>query len=222
MSRWKLSRLLLAIVAASAVAAPMQTRYSLGDFQCPACRDAARYRWPVKTMTDMDWRSVDLVTVSDVTVDWMARQPRPADVDPKFAYDHRISPLERQVFRIRARLSRFAPASDQDVHLDLVDLAIPERRMVVEVIDPGCYRACTPTAPVDQSAVEGLLRRFTVAREALTGQAFFRPAIDLMDAGSVIVTVTGVGFFDAPPGAGAMIGAPNGLELHPVLDVTFP
>jgi hypothetical protein len=217
-----LSRPLLAVVAAIAVAAPIQSQYSLSDFQCPACRDTARYRWPVKTMTDMDWRSVDLATVSDVTVDWMTRQARPSEVDPTFAYDHRVSPLERQVFRIRARLRRFAPASDQDVHLDLVDLANPERRMVVEVIDPRCYRACAPTAPVEQPAVEGLLRRFTVAREALTGQSFFRPAIDLMDAGNVIVTVTGVGFFDAPPGAGAMIGAPNGLELHPVLDLTFP
>jgi hypothetical protein len=43
-----------------------------------------------------------------------------------------------------------------------------------------------------------------------------------MDAGSVTLTVTGVGFFDAPLGAGPMIGAPNGLELHPVLDLTFP
>jgi hypothetical protein len=43
-----------------------------------------------------------------------------------------------------------------------------------------------------------------------------------MDAGNVFVTVTGVGFFDAPPGAGAMIRAPNGLELHPALELTFP
>jgi hypothetical protein len=52
--------------------------------------------------------------------------------------------------------------------------------------------------------VYGLLRRFIVAREALTGQSFFRPAIDLMDAGGLIVTVTSVGFFDAPAGAGAI------------------
>jgi hypothetical protein len=60
------------------------------------------------------------------------------------------------------------------------------------------------------------------ARQALVSQPLVRPIIDLDDAGDATVTVTDVGFVDAPPGAAFAIGTPNGFELHPVLHLTCP
>ena len=125
--------------------------------------------------------------------------------------DQRVSVLERQVFRVTARLRRILPFGDRDVHLDLVDLDDSSHHMIAEVIDPNCYRRCIPGS----REVDALVARLSRARQVLLAAPFFRPEIKWHDVEGVTVTVTGVGFFDRP--SGGSITARSGIELHPVL-----
>ena len=77
--------------------------------------------------------------------------------------------------------------------------------MIAEVPDPGCAGACA----------SGFATVYAQVRQKLltylnSAQSEARP----------LVRITGVGFFDYLHGQRGV--APNGIELHPVLDVEFP
>lgn len=188
----------------------------MDDSVCPACDSRDRYRWPVKVLADRDHESVTFEPVRDVSVKWLVSQLRPGGDQATHPWDQRVSDLERQVFRVRARLRRIYPFGDRDVHLDLVDPSDPSLQMIAEVIDPECYRLCS----AESATSKALIARFLRARQALLTASFYRPEIDLHEvSGGVTVTVTGVGFFDGV--SRGLIGARNRIELHPVLDLTI-
>jgi hypothetical protein len=194
------------------------SRLKPADITCPPCAGGRRYRWPVKTLTDRDWRQVRLAPVRQVTIADVQRFARP-DVDMEDMAGvaaRRVSPLEREVFRLRGRVRWILPATDRDVHLFLEDVENPKATMIVEVIDPVCYSECGHDVSV--------LQRLKEARAALEQACFFRPEMRWHEVDAV-VTVTGVGFFDyssGPPSYATraeQLRAVNGFELHPVLDL---
>ncbi len=114
----------------------------------------------------------------------------------------RVAPTETTVFSVHATLIEVKmEAGDSDYHLVLSD---GPQTMIVEVPSPDCITSSPfKTAIADVRAV--LFTRFHPR------SSFVATRTD--------VTVTGVGFFDRIHGQTGV--ARNGIELHPVLSITF-
>ncbi|HKW77540.1 MAG TPA: hypothetical protein VJQ09_00495 [Candidatus Limnocylindria bacterium] len=158
-------------------------------------------RWAVKTGVDADAGQVDTSTAKPATVTQMRAIPAPA----QRPQDHRVGPTETTVFTITGFIARYKREPDQDYHLVLAD---PNRNeMVIEVPLTDCIKGTSPFRAkivAARKAVDDVLQ--------VTGQ--FPPTDS-----KIPVRVTGVGFFDAKGhGSG---GTPNGIELHPVLEIVF-
>lgn len=186
---------------------------ALSDVPCLPCDGGVRLRWPVKTLTDTDWREVQLAPAHETTVSQLLKLPQPSrgEMFSDAAKSHRISPVERQVFTVTAPLRNIGPAIDRDVHLSLAGAEGTTDYMFAEVIDPDCYKQCASKSAENQAKVAALYGRFVATRRTLTSAAFFRPTFEAHTVDGVTVTVTGVGFFDP--------GYSNHIELHPVLDL---
>src|SRR5437879_12232484 len=77
--------------------------------------------------------------------------------------------------------------------------------MILEIPPPACVADTSPF----KNAITATRAKFDAAYTASTS---FKTA-------NVPVTVTGVGFFDFIHGQTGV--APNGIELHPLLDISF-
>lgn len=147
-------------------------------------------RWPVKILADRDRAKVNLNPV-DTTVHELCSRDRP---HRRYPYDRRVAQEELTTYRIRARLVRIRHERDSDLHLLLADPLSPSDRLIAEIPAPEC------------AVGTGLEDTYRRARQAVLA----------MTAGAV-VEVTGVGFFDFMHEQRGI--APNGIELHPVLDI---
>jgi hypothetical protein len=147
-------------------------------------------RWPVKTLTDKDATRVDLhpmdTTVAKLTAIPIHEIPYPED--------HRISPEEFHVYRVRARLLNVRREQDKDLHLIIADIERPDVRMIAEIPSPAC------------TAGSGHAGEYRRARD-----------IVLAAPRDAEIQLIGVGFFDFIHDQ--IGGAKNGIELHPVLGV---
>lgn len=163
-----------------------------GDFECGVDR------WPVKTLTDRDRRTVDF-TVRPTTVRALGRLRVPS-ARPQ---DRRAGVHERRVYCVEAWLLYARPQEDGDLHLALLDVGDETSEMVAEIPEPRCTVVCrSPYASVFAAA------RATVERRLATDTT-----------GVLRVVVAGVGFFDRKHGQSG--AAPNYFELHPVLSIRF-
>jgi hypothetical protein len=156
-------------------------------------------RWPVKTGTDADVGSVDTVNVQPTTIEALTGLPEPS-AKPQ---DHRVAPVETTVYELSATLKEFITEKDSDHHLVLEDLA--GHHMIAEIASPDCAAGNDP-----------LRAALVVVRTAFDGHFPHKSGRP-----NVPVTVRGVGFFDvkhAKPQHGV---APNNIELHPVLAISF-
>lgn len=155
-------------------------------------------RWSVKTGTDADASSIDLAHVVPTTIADLTSLAKPASLPS----DNRIRPTETTVFSVSAMLTVYKHESDADYHVVISD---GSRTMIVESADIGCVGPGSPLAGGIQNARSKLDAR-------LSPTTSFKTA-------NIPVTVTGVGFFDFLHGQTGV--APNGVELHPLLDVRF-
>src|SRR5262249_31059562 len=114
---------------------------------------------------------------------------------------------EDTVFVVNATLTAYrwegGSTGDSDYHLVLED--DQGSTMVAEIPDPTCVGDESPFASLIASA----RAEFDAV---LTATTTFRTA-------NIPVQITGVGFFDFFHGQRG--AAPNGIELHPVLDIAF-
>ncbi|HEX2680135.1 MAG TPA: hypothetical protein VHQ03_02455 [Candidatus Dormibacteraeota bacterium] len=157
-------------------------------------------RWLVKTLSDPDRERVRMQPV-DATVEDLVALERPPVLSPVA----RADPVEVTVYRVRAWLLGLLGESDGDYHLVLASLRDPTITMIAEVPDPGCSGSCASGhANVYARVRQKLMDRMN------SPQSDARP----------LIQVSGVGYFDFLHGQRG--GAPNGIELHPVLDVEFP
>jgi len=156
-------------------------------------------RWSVKTGTDSDGGSVNLSNATSTTIANLIALPAPASLPE----NNRISPTETTVFTLNAILSEYKLEDDSDYHLVLADTS--GNTMIAEIPKPSCVAAGSPFAPGITNARSELDARFTASTS--------------FTAANVPVVVKGVGFFDVMHGQTGV--APNGIELHPVLDVAF-
>lgn len=156
-------------------------------------------RWSVKTGIDRDARLVNLRSITPTNIIKM-RSLTPPAVLPTTS---RIRPVETTVWSESAVLARFKMETDSDYHLVLSDTG--GRTMIAEIPHPQCVGSQSPFLPAIRSVRRAFDSRYTVT--------------DQWQRVKVPVQVSGVGFFDFKHGQSGV--APNAIELHPVLALSF-
>jgi hypothetical protein len=179
--------------------------------QSPTC---GVERWPVKVGTDGDAQFVDLENPVATTIAELRALPAPTSED-LLLDNARIVPTERTVFTIHARLWKYKKEDDVDYHVVLLDE--DGNTLITEIPSPACVlRAGSPRVLVAGPLSGGIANARTQFDARLSPTDTFQT----VDSSVVIpVRVTGVGFFDFIHGQTGV--APNGIELHPVLDFRF-
>lgn len=168
------------------------------------------WRWGIKTLSDVNANQVDF-TPKATTFRKLRHLEGPGGGLGKNTL--RLRPAEYQVFRVRTRLLEHKwvccrDKDDGDYHLVVADPNNRRRTMIMEIADPDCPGA-------RESARVGALRAVRREYDDLIGQPP-RGRFEKFDSPPLLY-ITGVGFFDAIHGQRGV--APNGIELHPVLDI---
>lgn len=156
-------------------------------------------RWSVKTGTDPQASSVSLGSYISSTIYNFHQSTRPGSLPS----NGRVSPRETTQYRLSGTLTKYVREADSDYHLVIKDSA--GRTMIIELPASNCVGAGSPFGPGISRARSQFDARFT--------------ATTSMKTTSTPVTIKGVGFWDYIHGQTGV--APNGIEVHPVLDITF-
>jgi hypothetical protein len=156
-------------------------------------------RWSIKTGTDSGAPSINLGTYISSTIYNFYQSTRPSTIPS----NSRVAPRETNQYRLSGTLTKYKLETDSDYHLVIVDTS--GRTLVIEIPSPNCVGAGSPFGPGISNARREFDARFTATTSFKTT--------------STPVTVKGIGFWDFLHGQTGM--APNGIEVHPVLDITF-
>src|SRR5258706_12938638 len=156
-------------------------------------------RWSIKTGTDSGASAINLSTYVSSTIYNMLHSAKPATLPA----NSRIAPRETTQYSLSGTLTKYAKEGDSDYHLVIQDSA--GRSMIVEIPAPNCVGAGSPLGPGVTNARRQFDARFTATTSFKTT--------------STAVTIRGVGFWDFLHGQTGV--APNGIEIHSVLDITF-
>jgi hypothetical protein len=156
-------------------------------------------RWSVKTGTDADASLVNLGSTTPTTIASLTGLATPSTLPD----NNRIQPTETTTWVLNATLVKYARAFDADYHMVFSDSA--GRTMIAEIPDPGCVGPGSPFAA-------GIAHARAQFDAMFTATSTFQTA-------NVPVQITGVGFFDYFEGQEGI--APNGIELHPIIDLSF-
>lgn len=162
-------------------------------------------RWAVKTLTDSDMASVDLIPRS-MTVESLRSlnggQPAIASMSDAKQYANRRLEAEKHAVTVRAVLVGWKRENDRDFHIVIASPNDPSATMIAEPPDPSC--SSSPHA-----------KQFAAVRAAMV-QCFGEPG-RWKTLPHMTVDITGVPFFDVPHGQTGH--APNAIEIHPVLSI---
>jgi hypothetical protein len=187
---------LTAAVAGTGVSAPSDDE-PLGE---PGCRESER--WPVKVLADPAASRVRF-RAEPTTVEALRRLPRPRRVTN---LTPRIGPHEFKTFRVQAQLV----AARRNSRTDDIEVVIRGRRprdtLVAVFPDERC-----PTFATSAKA-----EAMHTAEHQFTGPCGSTLNVTSWTHVRGRATVTGVGFFAIS--RSSAYSAPNGLELHPVLE----
>lgn len=156
-------------------------------------------RWSVKTGTDADVSKVNLSSSTSNTITTMRSWPAPSPIPA----NNRVSPYETTQWVLNATLTQYKSESDSDYHLVLSDAS--GNTLIAEIPSPNCVGAGSPFGP-------GITNARNQFNARLTATGSFQTA-------NIPVQIKGVGMFDFLHGQTGV--APNGIEIHPVLDIIF-
>lgn len=156
-------------------------------------------RWSVKTGTDSTVGQVNLSSTTSTTIASM-RSKTPPNPIPSST---RVAPTETTQWVINATLTQYKLESDSDYHLVISDAN--GNTMIAEIPSPSCVGAGSPFLQGIQNARSQFDAKFTATTSFKTA--------------NIPVQITGVGMFDFLHGQTGV--APNGIELHPVLNIVF-
>lgn len=179
---------------------PAASVYSVSAVRCGVAR------WDVKTLADAAASRVKMTPVP-ARVETLRALPVPGPIEvhtPRY-------PQEMQTYTVTAALREAAREQDSDYHLVLVG-ATPDATMIAEIPDPACVAS-------QDSAVTSAIKKARTYFDQAFGAPAQSPQFTAYQAPPQ-VTITGVLFFDAIHGQHGV--APNGVELHPVLDLHSP
>jgi hypothetical protein len=168
-------------------------------------------RWHVKTLSDPQASQVDR-SIHMTTVDELihAAVPKPPSGSLAKADNIRFAPWELKAVQIRATIVGWKTENDNDYHIVVSDLKNAKETMIVEPPSSACSGACS----------SGYAALFQSARDAFV-HCMGTPSTQFtyVNAKPVIADITGVPYFDPIHGQTGV--APNGMEIHPVVSVTF-
>ena len=156
-------------------------------------------RWSVKTGTDPDAAAINFVA-QPTTIATMRSWTPP----PPIPSNNRVAPFEMAVWTVNATLVEYKLEDDSDYHIVIKDDA--GNTIITEIPFPGCVGSGSPFA----ASITNARAKFDAM---FTATASFQFA-------NVPIQISGVGMFDFLHGQTGV--APNGIEIHPVLDLTFP
>jgi hypothetical protein len=160
------------------------------------------WRWPVKTLSDPDRAQVNFSPIA-TTVSRFRLRSRPS---VSFVTDTpRYGDVEHRTWRLKARPIQAKLEDDGDIHLVISVPTAPAKTMIVEFPKRTCV-----ASPFRRPKIAAARQAFVSNCGSVSSSSW------LHLAGSV--TITGVGFWDAKHGQTGV--APNGIELHPVLNFT--
>ncbi len=211
MKRWILRAIvllfLLALVgggSSSAAIVRPQSQQLQGDLSSEADQEALNgscgvERWSVKTGTDADAGLINLQSTTQTTIASLISLPAPNTLPA----NNRIQPTETTVFQLQATLTEYKLEPDSDYHLVLSDGS--GNTMISEIPSPACVGSSSLLLSGIQNARSEFNAQYTATSNFQTA--------------NVPVTITGIGFFDFLHGQTGV--APNGIELHAVLDIQF-
>jgi hypothetical protein len=180
---------------------------SLGRFLCFLSLLAAPHlfaqcgveRWSVKTGTDADKGLVSLGSSTSTTIATMRGWPAPSPIPA----NNRVSPYETTQWVLNATLTQYKLESDSDYHLVLQDAG--GLTLIAEIPAPNCVGSGSIFAAGITNARNEFDAKYTATSSFKTA--------------NVPVQVKGVGMFDFLHGQTGV--APNGIEIHAVLDIIF-
>ncbi len=211
MKRWILRALLLLFLLAltgggsssAAIVRPQQPQLQVDRSteadQEPVNGSCGLERWSVKTGTEADAGLINLQSPTQTTIASLTSLPAPTNLPA----NNRIQPTETTIFQLHATLTEYKLEPDSDYHLILSDGS--GNTIISEMASPACVGSSSLLLSSIQNARSEFDARY------ITTSSF--------QTANVPVTVTGVGFFDFLHGQTGV--APNGIELHPVLDIQF-
>jgi hypothetical protein len=180
-------------------AGPLLFVLSLVLIPSPILAQCGVERWSVKTGTDADVGLINLASSTAQTIvtmrSWTAPNPIPAN--------NRVSPFETTQWVLNATLTQYKLESDSDYHLVLSDAS--GNTMIAEIPSPSCVGAGSPFGPGITNSRNQFDARFTATTSFQTA--------------NIPVQIRGVGMFDFLHGQTGV--APNGIEIHPVLNIVF-
>jgi hypothetical protein len=160
-------------------------------------------RWFVKTLSDEDARSVNVATVTPISI----RQLNGFATHCSGLPERRAFSEEFTVFEVTGRITFVAHEDDRDYHIALEDPSGPGFTVVAELADILCAGAVISPHFSALSAADAMWRMLLDGRSptALVGTT---------------VRVRGVGFYDFAHGQRGR--SQNCIELHPVLSILSP
>lgn len=156
-------------------------------------------RWSIKTGTDSQAPSINLSTYISTTIYNMRSSTAPSSLPA----NSRIAPRETNQYQVSGTLTKYVREGDSDYHLVIQDSSA--RTMIIEIPSPNCVGAGSPFGPGIANARRQFDARFTATTSFKTT--------------STPVTVKGIGFWDYLHGQTGV--APNGIEVHPVLNISI-
>ena len=156
-------------------------------------------RWSVKTGTDADVGKINLATTTSQLITTMRGWPAPNPIPT----NNRVTPYETTVWVLNATLTKYKKEDDSDYHLVLSDAS--GNTLIGEIPLPGCVGSGSP-----------FLSKITNARAEFDAKLNATTSFQTV---SIPVRITGVGMFDFLHGQTGV--APNGIEIHPILDIVF-
>lgn len=173
-------------------------------------------RWAVKTGQDALVGSVNL-TPKPSTIADLSLLPTPLPPVPNGHFPPQVQrkPAEESTYTVSGFVIAYRSENDSDIHLVISDGA--KHTLITEIPDPRCMGA-SPWVPQVTAARAAFLAVTGYKPVAWTSKK--RPPAFVKPKHPLAATVTGVAFFDFPH---AQYGAaPNAVELHPILAITFP
>jgi hypothetical protein len=164
-------------------------------------------RWHVKTMSDPYAPQVNR-NVQIVTVDTLVHAAVPSGLSSS-SDNVRFAPWELQAVRIRATIVGWKTETDNDYHIVVADMTNPNETMIVEPPSSACSGACS----------SGYGSLYQSARNAFVACLGSPPSSFTAPGKTVVADITGIPMFDLLHGQTGV--APNGIEIHPVMSVSF-
>jgi hypothetical protein len=158
-------------------------------------------RWFVKTLADPDAATVNLSSVTQVSIRELNELPQHCSGLPQL----RAFAEEFRVYEVIGKVTYIAHEDDRDYHIALEDPNASGYSVVTEMADTRCIGAASSPHLAALRSVEGMFASLLAGRSAST-------------LVGTTVRVQGVGFYDFNHGQRGR--SANCIELHPIVSIS--